>query len=398
MRRFLLLFASGLGCALVGCAHSAGGSAQGREPTVVTALWHTYHDDEGLTVITSGAQASHPIAGGLSVEVKGVVDYIVIETKAHVHEDEGNPDTGHVDDDEVDVISGASKTLIGGGWLHEGRFEGRAGVKLKRRVGDVPVTFSASGQVSSEPDYVALSGKLSGSVELFERNTGISAFIGLGRDRMDPADAPPGETALWPARHGRWVVGGSLTQLLSPSMMASAGLGMSFQTGRLTSPYRRALVRTTLFPESLPSERRRFTGYAGLSWAVASGTALHVRQGLYVDDWGVEALAPEASLAMEVSTWGVVSARYRLYRQWAADFYSPRYEELLEVRSSDKRLGDLLEHRPGVHLTWTLSGRRGDTDSVSMLFGYEFSRLRPLRIRNHHVLAHIAAIGVQGGF
>jgi hypothetical protein len=398
MRRLLLLFVPVLGCALVGCAHSGGGSAPGREPTAVGGLWHFYHDNEGLTVVTSGAQVSQPLAGGLSVEAKGVVDYIIIETKAHVHEDEGNPDSGHVDDDEVDIISGASKTLIGGGWLHEGRFEGSAGVKLKRRVGDVPVTFSASGQVSSEPDYVALSGKLAGSVELFDRNTGISGFVGVGNDRMDPADAPPGERALWPARHGRWVLGGALTQLLSPSLMASAGLGVSFQSGRLSSPYRRALVRTTLFPESLPSERRRFTGYAGLSWAVASGVGLHVRQGLYVDDWGVEALSPEASLGMELGSWGVLSLRYRLYRQWAADFYSPRYDELLEVRSSDKRLGDLLEQRPGAHFSWTASGRRGDSDSVTLLIGYEFSRLRPLRIRNHRVIAHIASVGIQGGF
>jgi hypothetical protein len=112
----------------------------------------------------------------------------------------------------------------------------------------------------------------------------------------------------------------------------------------------------------------------------------------------VEALAPEASLATELGTWGLFSVRYRMYRQWAADFYSPRYDELLAVRSSDKRLGDLLEHRPGVHFSWTLSGRRGDSDSVSFLAGYEFSRLRPLQIRNHRVLAHILALGFQGGF
>jgi hypothetical protein len=376
------------------CAH--GGSASSA-PTRASAQGHYYADGEGLSVFTTGALVEQPVSSGLSVEVKALADHIRVDTADHVHVDEGNPDTGH-GDEHVDVVSGASQVVVGGEKVREWRFEGGVALKLARRMGAVPLTLAVSGQVSSEPDYTALAGKLSGTVELFERNTAVSAFVGFGSDEVSPLQAPPGEGAFWPARHQRWVAGGSLTQLLTPTLMASAGLGASYQSGRLSSPYRRAWVRTSLFPESLPEQRFRFTGYGGLSWALASGLGLHVRQGVYVDSWGVQALAPEASLAAELGARGLLSVRYRFYRQWPATFYSPRYEDLVDVRSSDVRLGALREHQPGVRLAWTLAGRRGAADAWSVHAGYGVSWLEHLQVGDHLVRSQVVSLGVQGGF
>ena len=365
---------------------------------MATMLGHYYVDGEGLSVVTTGAVVEQPVSEGLTVEVRGLADRIEVGTPDLTRVDDGNPDTGHTHDDDVDAITGASVRVVKGEHLVEWRFEGGAGLKLARRMGDVPVTVAVSGRISNEPDYLAFSGRVSGSVELFERNTALSGFVGFGRDRVSPLEAPPGEVGLWPAVHTRFTAGGALTQLLSPSLMASAGVGASWQSGQLSSPYRRAWVRTSLFPEHLPEERSRFTGYAGLSWALGQGVAVHARQGLYVDTWGVKALAPEASFAMELGTRGLASVRYRFFRQWPASFYQPRYEGLLDVRSSDIRLGALLGHQPGVQLDWMLWGRWGTAQALRVQGGYELSAIRHLQLDRHAALAHVISLGVQGGF
>ncbi|HEX8439231.1 DUF3570 domain-containing protein [Archangium sp.] len=394
-RALLAALATGV---LGACAHG-GQPVPPRAPTTATVLGHYYVDGEGLNVVTTGMTVTQPVTEGLSVELRGLADRIEVNTPEHVHVDEGNPDTGHTHDGDVDAITGASVRVVAGDHLEEWRFEGGAALKLARRVGDAPVTLTVAGRVSNEPDYLAFSGRVSGSVELFERNTALSGFVGFGRDRVSPLEAPPGELALWPATHLRLVAGTALTQLLSPSVMASAGLGASLQSGQLSSPYRRAWVRTTLFPEHLPDTRGRFTGYAGLSWALGQGVAVHARQGLYGDTWGVWALAPEASVAVELGARGLVSVRYRFFRQWPASFYQPRYEELLDVRSSDVRLGALRGHQPGVKLAWTLWGRRGTAEALNVQGGYELSLLRHLQLQGQReTRAHIVSLGVQGGF
>jgi hypothetical protein len=382
-------------CVLGACAHGAK-SASPRAPTTGSVLGHYYVDGEGLSVVTTGMVMEQPVTEGLSVEVRGLADRIEVGTPDHVHMDDGNPDTGHTHD-EVDAITGASVRVLEGEHLKEWRFEGGVGLKLARRMGEVPVTVAVSGRVSNEPDYLGFSGRLSGSVELFERNMALSGFVGLGRDRVSPLEAPPGEVGLWPAEHARFLAGTALTQLLSPTLMASAGLGMSWQSGQLSSPYRRAWVRTTLFPEHLPERRGRFTGYTGLSWALGQGMAVHARQGVYMDTWGVWALVPEASFAVELGERGLASVRYRFYRQWPARFYQPRYEELFEVRSSDVRLGALRGHQPGVRLSWTLWGRRGSAEALNLQGGYELSLLHYLQLDRRDTLAHIVSLGVQGG-
>ncbi len=394
MSRLLLVTLGAWG--LAACASGAR-PVPPRAPTTARVLGHYYVDEEGLSVVTTGVVVEQPVTQGLSVELRGLADRIELRTPDHVHVDDGNPDTGHTHD-EVDAVTGASVRVVAGEDLKEWRFEGGGAVKLTRWVGDTPVALSVSGRVSNEPDYLGFSGRLAGSVELFERNTALSGFVGYGRDRVSPLEAPPGETDLWPATHARLVAGTALTQLLSSSWMASAGLGASFQSGQLSSPYRRAWVRTTLFPEHLPDKRGRFTGYAGLSWALGEGVAVHARQGFYLDTWGVRALAPEASFSVELGQRGLATVRYRFFRQWPASFYSARYEELHDIRSSDVRLGAQRGHQPGVKLAWTLWGRRGAAEALSLQGSYELWLLQHLQRAGHETRAHIASFGVQGGF
>jgi hypothetical protein len=155
-------------------------------------------------------------------------------------------------------------------------------------------------------------------------------------------------------------------------------------------------VLTSLFPERLPAERLRTTGYVGLSWSPRSGTGLHLRQGLYADSWGVRSLAPELALAQAALRQGLVTLSYRLYLQDGARFYAARYDTLTEVRSSDPRLGTVVEHRPGVKLAWTLWGHPEASEYLRLHGGYALSLLRHVQAGNHRTRAHILSLGLAG--
>ena len=199
-----------------------------------------------------------------------------------------------------------------------------------------------------------------------------------------------------PAASVRLTAGFSASQLLTPRLVFSGGLAASAQSGTLSSPYRRALVLSSLFSERLPQERLRTTGYVGLAWSPRAGLGLHLRQGLYADSWGVRAIAPEVALAQQALKDGLVTLSYRLYLQEGARFYAARYDALSEVRSSDPRLGTVVEHRPGVKLAWTLWGHPEASEFLRLQGGYALSLLRHVQAGNHRTTAHVVSLGLTG--
>ena len=166
----LLLLAAALGL-LGACAH--GGKSEASRPTRAGVLGHYYADGEGLTVVTTGAVVEQPLAGGLSVEVKGLADHIRVDNEDHVHVDDGNPDTGHVDDG-VDVVSGASQVVIGGE-RPQGTIASVYAYELRTkrwlRLADLPTPRHGLGVVASADRVYAVAGgpqpglTVSGAVE-----------------------------------------------------------------------------------------------------------------------------------------------------------------------------------------------------------------------------------------
>jgi hypothetical protein len=141
----------------------------------------------------------------------------------------------------------------------------------------------------------------------------------------------------------------------------------------LANPYRRALVATTLFPESVPSERVRGTAFARLAWWIGAGTAIHLRQGVYADDWGVRSLLPELTLARELGGSGLLLARGRLYFQSGATFYRASYAGVAPLMSGDVRLGRVREKLVGAELRWALLGQAGSAGALEATASYDRS-------------------------
>ena len=310
-----------------------------------------YHDNSGLTVTTGELTAVAPVHENVDVEAHTVVDTILVERKPIDPGDPGagsNP-SGHPPHDP-DAVTSASSTASGGAVAEKTRTEMIGAVRVFGALAGRPATVALHARASSEKDYAARSAALSGTLELARRNVVVGGFVGAGEDHVVPVEAPPGQGDDWPARHDRWTAGLSVSQLLAPTLVVGAGVATTAQSGQLANPYRRALVRTTLFPEVVPDERTRRTAFLSASWSIAPRVALHARQGVYEDSWGVVAVIPEAALALELHRTVVVTTRYRYYRQWAADFYQARYQDLEPLLSGDPRLGPIRDHTASVEL------------------------------------------------
>jgi hypothetical protein len=199
----------------------------------------------------------------------------------------------------------------------------------------------------------------------------------------------------WPADHDRWQIGATISQVVSPRVVASAGIAATFQRGMLASPYRNALVRTTLFPEIEPNARDRYVGFVGTAIYLGRGTAAHLQAGFYADSWDVAAIIPEAALSKDIGDRVTVNMHYRFYAQSAASFYRARYDDLAPILSGDPRLGSIREHATGAEVRYLLRGDRLLAGAISLIGGYDASWLDYDLLGADTVVAHVVNAGVS---
>lgn len=384
-----------LACCLTALLASGCGGSPALRPGVVEARGFYYGDDAGLSVVTAGVAVDQRVSQAVTVTGRAVVDHLKIVPPAPSAPTRSGPGqaTGH-DPHEADAVTAASSRIAGGAIKEKTRVEGLAGARVEGSLGGEPAGAGAEVRVSHEPDYLALSGLLRGRIDLFQQNLTLTGFAGYGRDRVSPLEAPPGQTGRWPAIHQRFTLGLTSSQILSPTLILSGGASVSRQFGVLESPYRRALVRTSVFPEALPPSRDRVTAFVQLSWHLGWNAALHLRQGAYADDWGVLAVIPEGRLLKELGARGLMTLRYRFYRQSAAWFHRARYQDVARLMSSDPRLGVAREHAAGAALEWTLKGARREVGSITLEGGYDLSILRYEDSGIAAVTGHVAMLGV----
>ncbi|MFL5264204.1 MAG: DUF3570 domain-containing protein [Anaeromyxobacteraceae bacterium] len=364
--------------AALALAASACAAAGGPRATVRLQGFR-YADSGGLSVTSDGVEVQQPVGSGVAVRASGLVEEITLPgSGAATGGDDGG---GHqhlvaLSRARPDVVTSASSIATVGGPGQKRRVEGNLSALAARRWGEVPVELEARFRTSQEPDYLSMGGTLHASADLLERNLTVSGFAGFGADTVSPTTKPAGQEALWPAQHSRWNAGIAVTQLLSPALALSAGASVNWQQGTLANPYRRALVVTTAFPESVPGERVRGTAFARLAWFLGAGTALHLRQGLYADDWGVRAVIPEVTLAKELGRSGLALARARWYAQSPARFYQSSYATIEPLMTGDVRLGRVQEALVGAELRYTLLGEPGAAGTLDLAASYDRATVR----------------------
>ena len=346
--------------------------------TVAGKAWLTLNPDWQLGIKALGEW----------IRIPGMPDTGSHDHSAHMHDGHD----GHEGDDpggasmDVDAVSGASIRAH----AHHGSGEGRgeATLSLQRGLrGAAPASLGASVRYSGESDFHSTMATLNGGIELFQRNTALTGYMGAGLDFSDPTEAPPGQASLWPASSSRVAAGVQLGQLLSPRLQGGLSYAFSALAGTLENPYRRARIVTTLFPERLPNARYRHVVGAELGGYLGLGVALFHREGGYMDSWGVRAWIPETALPIEIGNRWMIVPKHKYYYQLPADFYQTSYPSLEGWYSGDVRLGHLEGHEFAMDLEYSLGeGALASSIAVSASLS-DFTYLSGNRKERSYVVA-----------
>jgi hypothetical protein len=382
-----------------GACVGPGGASFRMRPGTAELRGSHYSDNSGLTVASLAANVEQPVSQQLTATVRGVADHVVVaRTIVEVPPALlGNQLTGHADT-HPDVVTSASTSVTGGEGSDKWRFEAAPGLRWQGDVAGADSSAALQFRISSEPDYTSKLALLRAASSLLEGNTTLVLFTGYGTDTVTPRVPPPGQDDAWPASHQRVIAGASISQLLSPELVLSAGASATFQRGTLSNPYRRATIRTSLFPEVLPRRRDRFTAFIASSWHMGWDAALHGRLGFYTDSWHVSSAIPELAFSKELGPRFLLELGYRFYKQTAADFYRPVYDEREAIVAGDMRLGRTHEHMFGSELQWMIAGRRDDFGALKATARFQLSLLRYDQLPTDMIVGRIIQLAVLGSY
>lgn len=266
----------------------------------------------------------------------------------------------------VDAVSAASVDIVStasGHWF-EYRHVGSGGIDYKTG----PVSLTASGGVSREPDYLSIGTGVSASVELMDKNVVPSILLSYGHDDVGRTGQPKDRWQLMQK------VGGQLgvTFVVNRATIAALALDGTFERGYLAKPYRYiplfapggasrigpgasvAHVNLNRLPERpidfVPDARDRFA----LSGKVAhrlDGATIRVDQRLYRDSWALLASTTDGRVIFDVGRRLELWPHLRFHAQKAVSFWQRAYEAspgpegtygIPRFRTGDRELGSLV--------------------------------------------------------
>jgi len=265
----------------------------------------------------------------------------------------------------LDAVSAASVDIVATAtprW-QEYRHVGGLNLSFKKR----GVQLTASGSVSSEPDYLSFSAGAQLSVELVDKN--FVPFVGFSYGHDDV-----GRTGLDRARWEllqRFQVQGGATFVINRSVIASLQLDVDLERGYLAKPYRYipvfapgtgrevpagasvAQVNDLRLDErpvdSLPHARDRYALTGRIAGRVGR-TTLRLDERVYTDSWGMWASTTEARVLVDATKRVLVWPQLRYHGQSAIAFWQRAYEvipladgttALPSLRTGDRELSTL---------------------------------------------------------
>jgi len=143
-----------------------------------------------------------------------------------------------------------------------------------------------------------------------------------------------------------------LAQVLTPQLELSVGYDFLHNWGFLQNPYRGVMVEGVIRPERHPDRRTRHSAYGRLAFYLPeTRSSLQALYRVYVDDWDIAAITPEARIYQELGELVTVRLRYRFYAQTASYFYRPadQYSGRDELVTADPKMSPFHSHLVGLH-------------------------------------------------
>lgn len=258
--------------------------------------------------------------------------------------------------------------------------------------------LSWGGGFSSESDFTSISGHVAVSRDLNNKNTTLSAGLGLEIDVINPNGGAP-EAMLSPnAKQGsvvcttaastgkttcssgagskdRTVLSGLLgiTQAMTRRWLSQLNLTLESGSGYYNDPYKIVSVITSsgipsadaYIAEGRPGSRIR----TGLFWQHKihpfSQDVIDMSYRWYRDSWGITSGTWDLKYRLELGGGFYIEPHWRSYQQSAADFYRPWLQEgsdysstthqaSVTYASADSRLGEFSAKTVGVKLVAAL--------------------------------------------
>ncbi len=278
----------------------------------------------------------------------------------------------------VDIVSSAS-----GRWK-ELRNVGQGDIKYKP--GDVSVDIA--GGVSHEPDYLSLSLGGTLTLDLLDKNLVPMVAYTFGHDTAGVSTTPFEIFSRVLIKH-TFRVGATI--IVDPATSFDIVSDIFIERGNQAKPYRFIplfapgaandlqagasiaqvnMVRLSLRPgDALPLERNRLALTGRLSHRF-SGSAFHVEERLYNDDWGLKASTTDARWVVDVGRSVLFWPHVRAHIQAPVIFWKRVYEASMgpsgaigvpAIRTGDRELGPLHTMTLGGGLRFRLGQFGGET-------------------------------------
>jgi hypothetical protein len=172
-----------------------------------------------------------------------------------------------------------------------------------------------------------------------------------------------------------------LSQLLSPTTVASLQYGGTLQHGELSNTWNAVPLQLGILGrEYLPRTRGRHALRARVAQALPWGAALHASYRFYADSWHVVAHTLEYALYQRLSRAFYLRADYRMHIQDAPSFWALKMPKTVRPRTADSDLAELYAQTVGGAVAMDLP-LRGGVRELHIDLGYErYFRSNDLRV------------------
>jgi hypothetical protein len=198
---------------------------------------------------------------------------------------------------------------------------------------------------SSEPDYVSLFGGAGLELAFAEKNTIVGLGLGGGHDKVSNAGAQGPFSMAIEDTLDTALAATSVSQLLSPNLVVSAGYDLTYLSGYQQNPYRFVAVGAAARAERHPETRTRHALATTAKWFVSPTRSTVIGSyRFYADSWGVRASTPEVRVVQPIGDLTELGVRYRFHTQGAADFVRETYSESDQYVSDDEKLTSFTTH------------------------------------------------------
>lgn len=213
---------------------------------------------------------------------------------------------------------------------------------------------------SDESDYQADTWYVDVSQDFFGDLTNITFGYSLGQD--DVYQNGNKEFAEDIDRHNFRV---SISQIVTPNMIAGFNYELVTEEGFLNNPYRSYRYLTDpldptagfqfaqeVYPDTRSSDAAALRALYYLPWRATVGGNYRY----FTDDWGIDAHTAQATYTHVLFDHWTIDLKYRYYQQTSADFYSDLFifpsQDEKDWRARDKELSEFSNHTFSLYLSY----------------------------------------------